>query len=524
MRKLSVYFLVVLLTTILVAQAHANGYSPGGFGVEVSSPTSLGLDTAINKAKSELVNNMLKTAGSLMNSDQKEGKHGWRKERQDFSQAYQGFKNQVETVNQFINTGEGTESKIRLLSFIDVETRDDSDKWAYVKLNQQKLKRYMDEEVVVLQKELVALINSARKMEASNPAEAVHHYQRTYPIWDALNKVALLQTVTDSKQVATEARQNLVQRIVHTSGNVQTSYREVRQEVVRLQRDTAAPAVTVEAIASAIAKQLLAQRSQPPSGTVQVDLFTYENTQVQSPVSLALYQALTKELPRWKFLSLNTRGMKRIPLKLSGEIWKTEDAQFRVAASLNRGDTGKQLASANVSTPQAKYRGAQIIPANLQQAKNHNDNFADRTPTSRIITGDELTVDFWTNKGPESVSYEADEEMTVYCRVNQPSYVRLLYMLENGSYTVLYDNYRITQENVGRNVTIDTFVCAPPFGSEILMIQARAEKFPQLDTQEEDGYYYLKTRDPEKAFEILKEHGGIIKNLNVTTGPKMKRF
>ena len=116
-----------------------------------------------------------------------------------------------------------------------------------------------------------------------------------------------------------------------------------------------------------------------------------------------------------------------------------------------------------------------------------------------------LEVEVWTDKGRDPVYYTKSETMTVFGRVNQPAYLRLLYILADGrKYTLLQDNYYIGPSQVNTDVEIDEFVCAPPFGAEILVAAARTEKFPPIQTYEENGYFFLVDQGPESAALALR--------------------
>ncbi len=92
------------------------------------------------------------------------------------------------------------------------------------------------------------------------------------------------------------------------------------------------------------------------------------------------------------------------------------------------------------------------------------------------------------------------ETMKVFVRVNRESYLRLLYILADGSRTLLHDNYYIDQFKSNRVVEIpEEFECAPPFGAELLVVVARTEAFPPIQTYESDGYLFLSAKDAGQA-------------------------
>ena len=68
---------------------------------------------------------------------------------------------------------------------------------------------------------------------------------------------------------------------------------------------------------------------------------------------------------------------------------------------------------------------------------------AERTESQFAPIGG-LEVNVWTDKGRDPVYYIEGETMKVFGRVNQPAYLRLLYILAGDrKYTLLQDNYYI---------------------------------------------------------------------------------
>ena len=128
----------------------------------------------------------------------------------------------------------------------------------------------------------------------------------------------------------------------------------------------------------------------------------------------------------------------------------------------------------------------------------------------------ELEFDAWTDK----TTYVEDDHMTVYCRVNRPAYVRLIYVLaapdkEGLKYTLLHDSTHIQQTQVGSDVVIGRFVATPPFGSEQLIVLAQEQPFSPINTIKRDGYYYLTDSEATKIRETPITH----KSLAILTKP-----
>ena len=146
-----------------------------------------------------------------------------------------------------------------------------------------------------------------------------------------------------------------------------------------------------------------------------------------------------------------------------------------------------------------KYEALEKTPEDSNSEVNTQHNF---------FTSGKLNVDVRTNKGGGPLYYTEGETMTVFGRVNQPSYLRLLYILADGKRTLLQDNYYIDASKVDTDVKIGEFVCAPPFGTELLIVTARAEAFPPIETYEKDGYVFLVDQDAEsvaRSFRGMKQ-------------------
>ncbi len=529
MRQISVYILILFLLSVFTVPVFTQTSSPSRYfqNISVEVGSSLALNGKLEDAKTELARNLFKGVNSIFNSDDMQVDPELQRARQHYSPALMGLKNQTDTAIQVIRGygGELTEDNLHLLKYID--TQKESDKRGSVKIKKQELQVYISEETDKLKKQLIPLIDNARKSEGSNPSLAVEYYQMTYPIYDALNKVVLLQQVVDTRNHSV-IREELIRNVTRASGKLQMSYREVTQKVAKLERNNV-PIMDesdnpVKTIATAIAHQLRVQRPNPPSGKIQIDLFTYEDNSIATPISNELAEALMGELPDWEFDSLAKRGMQRMPMKINGEIWVTDDDQIDFRVTLNRGDTGDQMCSAHVSTTPGKMRGMNVIPANLKQTRSHLAVFEDKLPIQEATTTNSLVVDLATDQGADTASYKENDIMTVYCRVNEPAFVRLLYRLENGRYSVLYENFVIGPTSVNREVEIDKFVCAPPFGTESLIVQASKERFSPLKTVEVDGYYFLMTHDPTEVKGLLHTPGSALKILTIVTMPKYSKF
>ncbi len=128
-----------------------------------------------------------------------------------------------------------------------------------------------------------------------------------------------------------------------------------------------------------------------------------------------------------------------------------------------------------------------LKPENYEQALHERKVF-----NKDEIIGNGLFVEIFTNKGYDNILYEEGERMNVSVRVNMPCYVRLVYHQADSSRILLLKNYYIDESKVNKVVTVPGgWVCAEPFGAEVLQVFARTEQFEELNVIEQDGREYM---------------------------------
>ncbi|GAB3169305.1 hypothetical protein GCM10027291_19560 [Telluribacter humicola] len=110
------------------------------------------------------------------------------------------------------------------------------------------------------------------------------------------------------------------------------------------------------------------------------------------------------------------------------------------------------------------------------------------------VKAGDLRLELSTNKGMGPQSYTEDDTMRVSVRVNTPCTVRLIYRDAANNLVLLRNqDFRIAESEVDRWVKIPTdFVCAAPFGVELLLGFATTGQFEPLHTEELSGYTIIK--------------------------------
>ena len=158
-----------------------------------------------------------------------------------------------------------------------------------------------------------------------------------------------------------------------------------------------------------------------------------------------------------------------------------------------------------------------IQTANLSlKSQNFKEAFADQKVfrTDEVIGGG-LMLEAWTDKGDENTLYAEGDTMKVFVRVNIPCNIRFIYHLADGARVLLLDNHYIDQSKVNKVYEIpEEFVCAPPFGAEVLQVFASTAEFEKAETKNVDGYdvlvedldkFLVKTRGMKKIKDDQKK-------------------
>ena len=405
-------------------------------------------------------------------------------------------------------------------------THTDQHTYALVYIKRDELKHLYAQQEQKLQREINLILENARNAENARDIErAAKIYLQTYPLYEALKEAEVIQIGAEYAPNFSESLARLENAATDVSGS-DTLIMSQRQVIKRVTALSSEPIVTFDDITDATSSQLVTQWSNPVGAKVQLEPLTYKHDGLVCQFSRDFSRAIKRKLG-WNFVH-RTRGFKREDFKesrinqkkwyrLSGSCWENGD-EITIRRTLRDLHTGEFLASSVVSFLGSKLRERLVLtPPNYKQFRKNKESF---TPQYQYTISDSrepevvkhkerfesqytpiggLEVEVWTDKGRAPVYYTEGERMTIFGRVNQPAYLRLLYILADRKYTLLQDNYYIDPSQINRDVEIGTFMCAPPFGAEILIVAARTEEFSPVQTYEEDGYVFLVDKDPELA-------------------------
>lgn len=398
-------------------------------------------------------------------------------------------------------------------AYVDSESNPTTYVLAYV--NRAELKRIYTARASALHEEIRRILADAEEAENASKIDiAVERYLSTYPLYEALKGAEIVLLVvkhySSPSDVAFDELKKVRKKLTGEPDiSAILSHTEVLNRVEQLVSESI---TSVDSIARAVVFQLSKQVKQP-EGKVLLAPFTYQDTRMGSRFSrqlLAALEAQIGQIVKWRtvnqtrrsrvnFRPRSTQHMRDFAkeagatLLLSGTYWENDD-QITLRATLREVETGAVKAGAIVKFD----RGMETLnlkPQNYKQMLIEQHAFAE----GEFVSGG-LQIEMWTDKGAEHLLYTEGETMTVSVRVNREAHLRLLYILADGRRTLLYDNYYIDQSKANRVVEIpQEFECAPPFGAELLVVVARTEAFPPIQTYVSDGYHFLSAKDAGQA-------------------------
>lgn len=230
-------------------------------------------------------------------------------------------------------------------------------------------------------------------------------------------------------------------------------------------------------------------------GNLMVSAFTFEDAKMSSQLSRRLTNLLEKELMNYEKLQISAQQFTGLssneqPDYLIGGTYWDEGDRLKIIAIMRTFDNGKTLATTEAFLPKRWIRetGISWKPENFAQAYASLRQFLEEE-----VVDQNMSLEVWTNHGNESPVFAEDDTLQIYVRVNAPAYLRIINHLADGMRVLLVDNLYIGSDKVNRVVKIkDEFVCAEPFGAEIIQVNAQSQKFPPLLTEQKWGYTFIK--------------------------------
>jgi len=261
------------------------------------------------------------------------------------------------------------------------------------------------------------------------------------------------------------------------------------------------PASSLSEAIERLGVQLLRQPAMQAGG-VTVSPFTYGTTDLSSVFGRQAGVELESVLARRANRAPGAREAdgQRI---VRGVYLERED-EIRVIATAKDVRTGRVVAGAETTLPRSVLpAGVSLKPANFETALRDQRILGE----GQLVSGD-LTVEVWTDRGRRGVVYTEREELTVYYRVNQPAWVRLIYVLQSGEQIPMATAYYVDASKVNQVITYpDKFEIVRPFGVEHIHATAFTNEPRELVVEQRviAGEPYQVVADGMKA--IVRERG-----------------
>ena len=310
---------------------------------------------------------------------------------------------------------------------------------------------------------LRSCMEEAERLEyADRESAAVQAYERCrLPIAEALEHTAVAGVLTGIAPDDREARRELL-----------AATHEIEEKVDTLLGQQASDLTEA---AEALALQLGRQGLRLGDHLV-VAPFTYGTADLSS--SFGRQAAMDLESAFGRELARGGKADRR--LVVAGVYTERQDA-VRIDVTVKEVESARLVASAATSLD----LGA--VPKNLELKP---QNFAEAVATQSalaggeaIITGD-LRLEVWTSRGRRGVVLSEGDSWKIFMRANQPAYVRLLYVLQDGQQVPIDQAFRIGEDKVNEVVEYPrSFEVVPPFGVEHVHATAYTREPPYLPTR-----------------------------------------
>ena len=518
MRKFFVYFLLLGVFTVTTQLVSAEelptwvtaNYSEDDYLIQAVQHTGGdNLDSVVKDAKKELIQKVFQNANSIFNPRQKQAKNKWAPASQR-----RVLEQQYSAALYNLNSMRPAQSHLAH-HFQQAATRpptSNSEDYTLVNVKRQKLMRaYVDREQK-LQEQINVILARATEAESINQQRALEAYLQTYPLYEQLKEAVLIQQAVkpQQEQDSEAVYRKLLETATGTSdGSLRMPLPEVTKRINQLQHQGRMMR-TVDEIAASMVQQLEMQTKGLPKGEITINGFTYRRSGQSMAQARAFQMELRRQLEQadWQVFVPDpvNRGLaEKVSFAIEGTVWKNEDSSGGTfKATIHNVDSGLMVGNSELNLDSGLI--SVCLPSNYTEMRETElayDAVNMHTAPRKALTGKELEVDVWTDQDSEQSVYYEGEDITIYCQVNKPAYIRFVYVLADGSYTLLHDSTYIDETKVGKPVSIGEFSVVPPFGSEKLIVLAQKNPHPKVDTTEKGRYRFLNTQGANEAMKAV---------------------
>lgn len=148
----------------------------------------------------------------------------------------------------------------------------------------------------------------------------------------------------------------------------------------------------------------------------------------------------------------------------------------------------KTLTNTDLPLPWISQQNLTLKPADYPKIVAIHDTIRQKTSYARTA----LDITVRTNRGRTSVEYWEGNQLIVEAKASKPCHLRLVYLLADGTKTLLENDFEIKpgQENQYVRIAPEaSFVCSAPFGMEYLLAYAAETPFCPLSTTPNTNLY-----------------------------------
>lgn len=370
--------------------------------------------------------------------------------------------------------------------------------YALAVVSRDELKRIYEKKKADLTHRIRSILDEAARNEADKKIDAAAAlYLSLFPLIDEWKETECILLVAGGGSAAD----------IVTEAESLTGKTEIAAKIDQLLSQSI---TSIDDAARAIAYQLSKQMKD--QGKTLVSPLTYQDSRLTSPFSRYFQQVLETQLQKFSVWDIAQQARGFIPKSsevtrdlaaasgagflFEGNYWE-QGPRIKIIGRMREAASGRIAASAEVSfdSKLVDAAGLSIKPENYLTVLTEQKAFR----KDEIVSSD-IQLDVWTDKGTDPLFYTEGEIMKVYVRVNRASHIRLLYNFADGSRTLLFNDHYIDESKANQVVEIPgEFECVAPFGGETMIVVARTEPFPKLQTVERDGIQFLEEKDPGKA-------------------------
>jgi len=341
------------------------------------------------------------------------------------------------------------------------------------------------------------LDGAAAEEEAGRSSEALRAYRgcRTH-LQEALEHEAIAAALRRGSLLKDEVGEQLAR---HAS-NISARIRAIPHE------DATSIRVAAERLAEQLTREGVGRGRQ-----IAVAPLLYQGRDISSPFGRELSMALEAAIARTASqpgrdvpVSQTTRAKDQSgPVVIRG-TYRENDDRLQIRVTAKAAESGVLLASGEIGLL------ASGVPSGIATRPANFESFAadaDKLAGGDVVSGS-LRVEVRTDRGLRGIVYDEGDELSLYVRVNQPAWIRLIYVLTSGDHVPITQEWYIDESQVNQLVEYpDSFEIIAPFGVEMIHAMASTEKPPKLVTRATviDGESYVII--PDGADQVVRTRG-----------------